>query len=800
LSAFIFQDVNVKPQHLSPPATPDTWRIVETRLDAGQTHLNETLFTLGNGYIGLRGAHEEGNPLPAAASTDGTYLNGFYDTEPIRYPENAYGLARTNQFMLNVPNAKCIVLRLEDELLDLSTGRLLDYERVLDLRQGVLERRLTWESPQGRQVAISSKRLVCLARKHVLGLRYEVKALNFSGRLQLVSGLDGNVSNVEAGDDPRVGSVISGPSLHYRGTELAAQHAALSQQTAHSGLTLVSAMSNAFACLAADGSPMARGIVSPVRTPAQNKLEQSYTVDIERGQAVQLTKFASYLSSRDCAQHALLAETDAILAAARAAGFAQLCEEQQQALDQFWSKAAVDIGGDDALLQGMRFNQFHLLQSAGRDGKTNIAAKGVTGEGYEGHYFWDTEIYIFPFFLYTDPAIARQLLAFRFSCLPAARARAREMSHERGALFPWRTISGEECSAYFPAGTAQYHINADIAYAVKLYLETTGDQAFLCEQGAEMVLESARIWMGIGCFIDGQFRINEVTGPDEYSALVNNNFYTNAMARMHLRLAAGMADTLAQQHPADHARITQAIGLDAGEVAAWRAAADAMVLPYDETLGIHVQDDGFLQRKRWDFANAPADKYPLLLHYHPLVIYRHQVCKQADVVLAMLLLSDQFSHEDKRRDVAYYEAVTTHDSSLSSCIFGIMASETGSHDKAHAYFMENARLDLDNTHGNTAHGVHTASMAGTWLGLVYGFGGLRLQEGKAHFSPALPGHWTHYSFRLQLHGCHLQVAVRPGQTEYSLLSGPGLPVWHRGREILLSPAAPVASAANEVPA
>ncbi len=702
--------------------------------------------------------------------------------------------------MLNVPNAKCIVLRLDGETLDLSTGTMLDYERALDLRQGVIERRLRWESPQGKRVEIVSKRLVCLARKHVLALRYEVKALNFSGRIQLVSGLDGNVSNVEAGDDPRVGSQTSGPSLCYRGTELAEHHAALSQQTAHSGLMLVSAMSNVFACLAVDGTPLAHGTVSPVHTPAQNRMEQHFTVTVESGQTVRLTKFASYLSSRDCAPHALLAETDAILTAARKAGIDALFEEQQHTLDQFWSKTAVDIGGDDALLQGMRFNQFHLLQSAGRDGKTNIAAKGITGEGYEGHYFWDTEIYIFPFFLYSDPAIARQLLAFRFSCLAAARARAREMSHQRGALFPWRTIAGEECSAYFPAGTAQYHINADIAYAVKLYLDATGDQRFLCEQGAEMVLESARIWIDIGCFIEGRFRINEVTGPDEYSALVNNNFYTNAMARMHLRLAADMADTLAQHHPADHARISAAIGLASDEVLAWRAAADAMMLPYDETLGIHVQDDGFLLRKRWDFANAPADKYPLLLHYHPLVIYRHQVCKQADVVLAMLLLSDQFSLDDKRRDVAYYEAVTTHDSSLSSCIFGIMASETGSHDKAYTYFMENARLDLDNTHGNTAHGVHTASMAGTWLGLVYGFGGLRLQQGEPHFSPTLPTHWAHYSFRLQVHGCHLQVSVRAAAVEYRLLAGAGLPLWHRGQHIVLSPAAALATLANEVTA
>jgi alpha,alpha-trehalose phosphorylase len=446
----------------------------------------------------------------------------------------------------------------------------------------------------------------------------------------------------------------------------------------------------------------------------------------------------------------------------------------------------VAIAGDDALQQGVHFNQFHLLQSVGRDGRTNIAAKGVTGEGYEGHYFWDTEIYVFPFFLYSRPEIARALLQYRYNGLPKARERARQMAHAKGALYPWRTIAGEECSAYFPAGTAQYHINADVAYSIRLYLLATNDFDFMAEQGAEIVLETARIWTGIGSYDRaGCFCINTVTGPDEYTAIVNNNYYTNAMARMHMTFAADVAERLRAERPADHARIAAAIGLEDAEIQAWRAASDAMVLPYDEDLGIHEQDDSFLSKKPWDFANTPKENYPLLLHYHPLVIYRHQVCKQADVVLALLLLSNQFSLDDKRRDFDFYERVTTHDSSLSSCIFSIVASEIGYRDKAYSYFMETARLDLDNTHANTQYGVHTAAMAGTWLGVAYGFAGMRLDEAGLRFAPTLPDRWTGYRFKAQVRGALLEVSVDGTGTDYRLLRGDSLAFAHAGTTIEL---------------
>jgi alpha,alpha-trehalose phosphorylase len=762
---------------------PEPWCIRERGAGAGPGadpeagFLRETLFTLGNGYIGMRGTPEEGSAAAKGQTLEGTYLNGFYESEPIVYPENAYGLARTNEFMLNVPNAKRIRLDVDGDAFGLGRGEVLDYERVLDFRTGLLTRTVDWEADNGKQVRIVSRRLVCFERKHVAAIEYAVTPLNFSGPLRLSADIDSQVSNLQAGDDPRVGSAITGPSLAMVERERSAQGMLVVQRTRHSGFLLATATEAVLHGAEADIESIEGG--------------HAFAFEAVQGETVVLHKFIAYATSRDMPEPEAGPHARAELARAAADGFDALAAGQAAYLADFWAQADVGIDGDDALQQGVRFNQFHLLQSAGRDGRTNIAAKGVTGEGYEGHYFWDTEIYVFPFFLFSKPEIARALLEYRYTILPKARERARQMGHERGALYPWRTIAGEECSAYFPAGSAQYHINADIAYSIRLYLLATGDFDFLARQGAEIVLETARIWTGIGSYDRRQrFCIHAVTGPDEYTAIVNNNYYTNAMARMHMTFAADVAERLRAERPADYARVALAIGLEEGEISAWRAASAAMRLPYDEELGIHEQDDSFLSKQPWDFAGTPKENYPLLLNYHPLVIYRHQVCKQADVVLALLLLSNEFTLEDKRRDFDFYERVTTHDSSLSSCIFSMVASEVGYHEKAYAYFMETARLDLDNTHGNTQYGVHTAAMAGTWLGVAYGFAGMRIDAAGLRFAPVLPEKWRGYRFKVHVHGALLEVEIDAAGVCYRLLQGESLGLAHHGRPFILTPQQP----------
>jgi alpha,alpha-trehalose phosphorylase len=466
--------------------------------------------------------------------------------------------------------------------------------------------------------------------------------------------------------------------------------------------------------------------------------------------------------------------------------FEELLTKQKHYLDAFWNKSDIQITGDNELQQGIRFNLYQLLQSVGKDSVSNISAKGLSGEGYEGHYFWDTEIYMFPVFLMTQPDIAKQLLLHRFSILDAAKDRAKEVGHKKGALFPWRTITGTECSGFFPAGTAQYHISADIAYSFVQYYLATKDKTFLKEYGAELLVETARLWIDTGHEKDGQFRIDDVTGPDEYTCIVNNNYYTNVMAKNNLQWAVRALEIVKGYDADAYKQLLNRLSVTQVELAEWTRAGERMFLPYDEKLGIHAQDDTFLNKDIWNIEDTPKEKFPLLLHYHPLTLYRYQVCKQADTVLGHFLLEDEADIETIRQSYDYYEKVTTHDSSLSYCVFSIMAAKLGYDEKAYHYFNETARLDLDNTHKNTKDGLHMANMGGTWLALVYGFAGLRVKEEGLAFQPKLPEEWSSLQFRVQYEGKTLSVNLMKDTVKYALIEGDDPPLIHLNESVTLT--------------
>lgn len=766
-----------------PDRAPHPWVLRREGHEPSRQALDASLFALGNGFIGLRGVADEG---PLSDEHDGCYLNGFYDTAAIHHPETAYALASTNQFMLSVPNGKRLEIWLDDERLDLRHGKVLRCEQWLDFREGVLRRELDWAAADGRALRLTSERLVCLQRRTVWAARTRLEPLNFSGVLALVAGLDSHVKPLAAGNDPRVGSHVKEPSLVLERSEQDGQSMLLQHHTRHSGLRLVSALAcRAVVRDAGTGSerPL-QGRPTGSQPPRDDALRQRFSTGLSPGQVLVLQRFGSYQTSLDLPEAGLPAAAQAALHGAQQAGFDALLQEQAEFLADFWQRADLVVEGDPALQQGLRFNIWHLLQSAGRDGRTNIAAKGLTGEGYEGHTFWDTEVYVLPFFAATTPAMARGLLEYRHRHLPAARARALDLGLARGAVFPWRTIAGAECSAYFLAGTAQSHLNADIAHAVQEYWLASGDDQFMLDHGAELVLETARLWPAIGhhdARRDGAFCIHGVTGPDEYTALVDNNWFTNRMAQRHLRFARRVLDWMAVGHPQRHAELRQALQLGDEEIAAWQRAAESMWLPVDAHLGVHPQDDTFLHKPRWDFDGPSRFQRPLLLYYHPLVIYRHQVSKQADVVLALLLAGEDIPLETKRRDLDYYEAVTTHDSSLSYCVFGVIAAELGLAEKALGYFQRTARLDLDDLHGNSTHGVHIAAMAGSWMGLVQGFGGLRWRaDGRPAFKPLLPTAWQRYAFRVQVREAQLEVSVSAEGACYRLLQGQALEFLHDG--------------------
>ena len=739
----------------------DEWRLVETIPPAGIDGLAETLFAIGNGYLGMRGNPEENGP----AHEHGTFINGFHATWPIRYPEAAYGFATVGQTIINVPDAKTIRLTVDGERLEFDDVRVSDYERSLDFRDGVLRRSFTWTTTAGKRVRVASSRFVSFVRRNLAVFSFEVTALDAPVEVQLESLLinrqDGEgkyaARQLSTEFDPRQADELQGRVLQPEGTQHEGGRTGLTWRAAGSGTALATVVQHE----PAGDSSVSADLVSTV-------VERC----LQPGESVTWRKNVVWMDDDAADSGDLLRRAGAIMDDAASAGPDQLLTEQRNWLDRFWEHGDVKVAGQPDAQQAIHWNLLQLAQASARADGRGVSAKGVSGSGYSGHYFWDTEIYVLPFLAYVLPAAARNALELRHSMLPAARRRAETMSVS-GALFPWRTINGEEASAYYPAGTAQYHINADVAHALLRYAAVTGDEEFLTGPGSEILIETARMWFSLGHFSeDGRsFHIHSVTGPDEYSAVVNDNVYTNAMARLNLEAAADQAG-----------RQPGLLGTTADELQDWRRAARSMYLPYDDARQIHGQDDSFLKRKRWDLAATPREKRPLLLHYHPLVIYRHQVLKQVDLILAQFLLSGQFDADQKRRDFEYYDPLTTGDSTLSAAVQSIMAAEVGYPQRALRHFRRMLWTDLADLHGNSADGVHVAAMGGTWLALVSGMAGLRDDGASLRFDPRLPDSWSGLEFRLQWRGSSLAVALTSDKLGFSLVSGEPVTLSVRGEE------------------
>jgi alpha,alpha-trehalose phosphorylase len=751
----------------------EEWAVSETALDLSVLAHSESIFALSNGHIGLRGNLEEGEPH----GIPGTYLNSFYETRPLPYAEGGYGYPEAGQTLVNVTNGKVIRLLVDDEPFDVRYGELRSHRRVLDLRAGVLRREVEWASPAGEVVRISTVRLVSFIHRAVAAILYEIEAVDDAARLVLQSELVANEPlPARAEDDPRTGAGLSGTlcSESFSGRNLKAVHA---HRTSASGLLMAAGMDHEI-----DGPSG-----TETSTESHEDLGRvTVATELEPGRKLRVVKYLAYGWS---SQRSLPSVVD--LANPRRSGWDELAAGQREYLDDFWGRADVEVEGDAELQQAVRFALFHVLQSGARAEQRAIPAKGLTGAGYDGHTFWDTETFVLPVLTYTVPHAARDALRWRHATLDLAKARAAVLGLE-GSTFPWRTIRGQECSGYWPAGTAAFHINADIADAVVRYREVSGDEAFEREYGLELLVETARLWRSLGHHdAHGHFRIDGVTGPDEYGALGDNNVYTNLMAERNLRAAADAAERCPDR--------AHELGVDTEEAAAWRDSAKAMHVPYDELLEVHPQAEEFTEHSIWDFENTAPEQFPLMLHFPYFDLYRKQVVKQADLVLALYLRGDRFSEEEKRRDFAYYEELTVRDSSLSSFIQAVVAAEVGHLELAYDYFAEAALLDLDDLHHNTRDGVHLASLAGAWIGSVAGFGGMRDHDGKLVFTPRLPRRLRHLCFRLSFKGRLLKVDVEHGQARYTLVEGDDLEITHHGEALELDSSEPVTRPIPPVP-
>ncbi len=747
----------------------EPWCLRESGLDLTGLARSESLFALSNGHIGLRGNLDEGEPhgLP------GTYLNSVHELRPLPYAEAGYGYPESGQTVINITNGKLIRLLVDDEPFDIRYGELRSHHRTVDFRDGLLQRTAEWVSPAGQAIRVSSTRLVSFSQRAIAAISYVVEPLDAPARVVLQSELVANEQLPPRRGDPRATEVLISPLVpeFHRNRDARVE---LVHQTKHSGIRVAAAMDHTV-----EGP-------STVATASESEGDfgrVTVTAVLQPGERLRLVKFIAYGWSEQRSLPALRDQAAAALVAARQTGWDGLVAEQRAYLDDFWRRADVEVDGDPDVQQAVRFALFHVLQAGARAERRAIPAKGLTGPGYDGHAFWDTETYVLPVLTYTAPAATADALRWRQATLPQARERARQLGL-KGAAFPWRTIHGEECSGYWPAGTAAFHINADIADAVIRYVTVTGDHDFERDVGLELLVETARLWRSLGHHdLDGQFRIDGVTGPDEYSAIADNNVYTNLMAQRNL---VGAADA-AKRHP-DSAH---ALGVDAEETASWRDAAGDMLIPYDTALGVHPQADGFTGHQVWDFEHTRPEDYPLLLHFPYFDLYRKQVVKQADLVLAMQRCGYAFTEEQKARNFAYYERLTVRDSSLSACCQAVMAAECGHLGLAHDYLREAALMDLCDLMRNSGDGLHIASLAGSWIALVEGFGGMRDGEGTLSFAPRLPEGLTRLAFNLGLRGRHLRVEVTDSTATYELLCGEVITIVHCGQPVELLPETPV---------
>jgi alpha,alpha-trehalose phosphorylase len=746
------------------PALPvEPWSVSEVGFDPRRLGRMESLFTVSNGYLGVRGTFDEGAPI----GVRGTYLNGFHRTCHLSYPEPGYGDPGSSEELVDVTDGTVMRLMVEDEPLGLDDGRVLDHRRRLDFRTGTLSRFSRWRSPNGRLIEVHSTRLVSFTHRGIMAIRYQVRPVEQPLRVVLQSELVAN--------QPRP-AVPGGAATAAPDFLIPEGHSADATRS-----WLVHRVDSGSRVVVVADHQIDAAAVPEVQTDAdEHRTRTSMTVELPVDQTLTVTKVIQYAWAEDRSIEALQDEAGAGLDAALEAGWTGLVAEQQAYLDRYWAGADVEVAGDPEVQQAVRFGLFHLLQASARADGRPLPAKGLTGDGYSGHVFWDTERFVLPVLTATHPDAAAAALGWRRRTLPLARRRAAEL-RLAGASFPWRTITGEECGPYWPAGTAAFHVNAAIADAVARHVAWTHDREFERDVALPLLVETARLWMSLGHLgVDGAFHLDGLTGPDEYSAVKDDNTYTNLTAARNLRAAAEVAERLG--------RAAAELDVSTAERRSWQDTADRIAVPYDAS-GIPEQHRGASTEQGWDFAaSAEQGRYPLHKHHPYFDLYRKAVRKQADLVLALHWCGDRFTARQKQAAFLAAEALTVRDSSLSASAQAILAAEIGYLQLAHDYLREVALTDIGDWRSDTDDGLHLASLAGAWLVLVCGFGGLRDHDDRLAFAPRLPDQLESVSFTLAWRNSRLRVRVTADAAHYAIAAGTqAVELRHHGKTITVSP-------------
>jgi maltose phosphorylase len=735
---------------------PDNWSIIEEGFDAENVKSSESLFSIGNGAMGQRANFEEHY---SGATFQGSYIAGIYypDKTKVGWWKNGYPEYFAK--VLNAPNWIGIDIEINGENFDLATcSSVQNFRRELNMKEGIYYRSFEATLTNGTEIKVSVRRFLSLDVDEVGCINYEITALNSDAKIAFKPYLDAGVHNEDANWEEKFWEPIK---VKHNGNE-----AFVTARTFKTHFTATTFMQNS---ILLEGSNLS---IAPVSMQETNeKIQFCYEVAVAKGQTTTLQKIGGYTVSMNHENTVKAAEN--VIAKALEIGMSQLTENQKVAWAKIWEMSDITIEGDVKAQQGIRFNIFQLNQTyLGKDSRLNIGPKGFTGEKYGGSTYWDTEAYCIPFYMATkDQQVARNLLAYRYNQLDKAIENAEKLGFKNGAaLYPMVTMNGEECHNEWEITFEEIHRNGAIAFAIYNYYRFTGDYSYIPEKGLEVLIGIARFWHQRATFSShkNKYVILGVTGPNEYENNVNNNFYTNYIAKWCIQYTLEQIEKTACEYPEDYVRINRKVQLDATEMAAMKKVADNMYFPYSEEHGVYLQQDGFLDKELITVANLDQSQRPINQKWSWDRILRSPYIKQADTLQGFYFFEDHFTREELEKHFDFYEPFTVHESSLSPCVHSIQAALLDRMEQAYTFYLRTSRLDLDDYNKEVEEGLHITSMAGTWMSIVEGFGGMRVKNNQLHFEPKIPKEWRGYSFKVNFRNAIVKVQVNHNGTDISI--------------------------------
>ena len=754
---------------------PDNWSIIEEGFDVERVKSSESLFSIGNGAMGQRANFEE---TYSGKTFQGSYIAGIYypDKTKVGWWKNGY--PKYFAKVLNAPNWIGIDIEINEENLDLNTcTEVRNFRRELNMKEGWYNRSFEAVLKNGTEIAVNIRRFLSLDLDEAGVIKYDITPLNKDAKIVYKPYIDAGVTNEDANWEEKFWE----PLEVKKGTN----EAFVTAQTFKTHFKVTTFMHNTIFANRENANISPSTIDSTV-----DKVQYTYGTIIAKGQTSSIQKIGGYTVSLN--HENTLAGAEKVIKSAVALGYETLLQNQIEAWAKIWEMSDITIEGDVKAQQGIRFNIFQLNQTySGKDSRLNIGPKGFTGEKYGGSTYWDTEAYCIPFYMATkDQQVARNLLTYRYNQLDKAIENAKDnLGFKNGAaLYPMVTMNGEECHNEWEITHEEIHRNGAIAFAIYNYNRYTGDYSYIPEKGLEVLIGIARFWHQRASFSKdkNQYVILGVTGPNEYENNINNNFYTNYIAKWCIDFAAEQIEKVASEYPADHKRVMEKVNLSAEEIKEWKKVADDMYFPISEELGIYLQQDGFLDKELVPVKDLDKSQRPINQKWSWDRVLRSPYIKQADVLQGFYFFEDHFSKEELKRNFEFYESFTVHESSLSPCVHSIQAAALDKMDMAYTFYLRTSRLDLDDYNKEVEEGCHITSMAGTWMSIVEGFGGMRVKNNQLHFSPKIPKEWKGYTFKINFRNQILKVSVNHSETTFTIDGDQDLTIIVNGKPVTAS--------------